>query len=212
MRERLLAAIRLETTGNDEFFFDPEEHRYFLGRRELPNVTRILQAEFPWKGPVDQFYLDRGTAVHLACELDDLGDLDESTLDQALWPYLHAWRAFRKHTGFLPDPDGVERRLYHPDLKYAGTIDRVGLLPSGRRMVLDIKTGGKYPWYGPQLAAYVNLVSYQKSNPGDYRRGSVTLDRDGCYSFTEFPDYYEDLVVFRSCLNIYRFKLTHKLL
>jgi hypothetical protein len=216
MKERLLAAIRIETTGEEEFFFDPEEHRYFLGRRELPSVTTILDVAFPWEGPADDFYRNRGTAVHLACELDDLGDLDEATLDPTLRPYLEAWRAFRKRTGFVPDPDGIERRLYHPGkgIEYAGTIDRIGLLPSGRRIIIDIKTGSRYPWHRLQLAAYVNLVSYQDSNPGDYQRGSVTLDRDGCFSFNEFSreEYPVDLAVFRSCQNLYNFKLKHKLI
>lgn len=39
-----------------------------------------------------------GTAVHRACELDDLGELDEATLDARLAGHLHAWRSFcREH-------------------------------------------------------------------------------------------------------------------
>jgi hypothetical protein len=191
----------------DQFRFDPLEHRYFLGQRELPAVSRILDAVFPWEGPVDNFYLNRGTAVHLACELDDLGELDEDKLDEELWPYLEAWRSFRKSSGFVPDPDGIEQRRYHAWLFYAGTIDRVGRLRSGRKIVIDIKTGGKYPRYRLQLAAYVNLLS----NPMDYLRGSVTLDPDGSPSFDEYPplttqEGAEDLAIFRSVLNLYGFK------
>jgi hypothetical protein len=196
--------------NQEKFRFEPKDHRYFLGDRELPSVTRILSAAFPWEGPADDFYRDRGTAVHLACELDDLELLDEMSMDDEIWPYLEAWRSFRKTSGFVADPDGIERRRYHSSLFYAGTIDRVGRLRSGRKIVIDIKTGGKYPQYRLQLAGYVNLLE----EPLNYFRGSVTLNPDASFSFDEFSreDYPVDLAVFRSCLNIYNFKCQHKLL
>ena len=67
-------------------------------------------------------------------------------------------------------------------LLYAGTIDRVGWL-GGRRFVIDIKTGGKYPWYRLQLAAYANLLD----DPLQYSRAPVTLYDDGSFVFDEFP-------------------------
>ena len=206
------ALMRATLPQDDGFRFEPEQHRYFLGQRELASVTRILDAVFPIN--VHESFLIasriRGTAVHLACELDDLGELNEDRLDEELRPYLEAWRSFCKASGFVPD--GVECRRYHKFLFYAGTIDRVGLLRSGRKIVIDLKTGGKYPRYRLQLAAYVNLLD----NPMDYLRGTVMLYPDGSFSFDEYPplttqEGAEDLAVFRSCFNIYNFKLKNKL-
>ena len=192
----------------EELRFEPGEHRYFLGQRELASVTTILNAVFPFEY-TDQEALDRGTRVHKACEFDDLDDLDEASVYEKDWPYLEAWRAFRKQTGFIPDPEGIECQRYHPSLFYAGTIDRIGRI-GPRRFVIDLKTGGKHPRYKLQVAGYANLLA----NPLDYHRGIVALDRDACFSFTEFPreEFPGDLAVFRSCLNIFNFKLKHKLL
>ena len=44
----------------------------------------------------DQYAMDRGTAIHEATALDDKGDLDESTVDPAVKPYLDGWRLFRR--------------------------------------------------------------------------------------------------------------------
>jgi hypothetical protein len=204
------ALLKATLPQNDELRFDPLEHRYFLGQRELPSVSRILDVGFPVDVPESLLIASRirGTAVHLACELDDLGELDEDKLDEELWPYLGAWRSFKKSSGFVPE--AIERRLYHKSLFYAGTIDRIGRLRSGRQIVLDIKTGGKYARYRVQLAAYLNLLD----NPMDYLRGSVTLDPDGSSSFDEFSreTFPEELAVFRSCLNIHNFKLKYKMI
>lgn len=197
---------------DDELRFFPQEHRYFLGQRELPSVTRIIGSVFALDIPEEILRpaQERGTMVHRITELDDQDDLDESTVAPEFQPYLEAWRAFRKASGFVPDPDGIEIRTYHPSFYYAGTIDRIGRLGNGRRIVIDIKTGGKYPHYRIQLAAYCNLLA----DPLNYLRGSVTLDRDGSFWFDEFSreDFPMDLAVFRSCLNVYTFKTKYKLL
>jgi PD-(D/E)XK nuclease superfamily len=204
------ALLRTTLLQADQFRFDPLEHRYFLGQRELPAVSRILDVGFPLDIADVRLMAARicGTAVHLACELDDLGELDEDKLVEELWPYLEAWRSFRKSSGFVPE--AIECRLYHKSLFYAGTIDRIGRLRSGRQIIIDIKTGGKYARYRVQLAAYVNLLD----NPMDYLRGSVTLDPDGSSSFDEFSreSFPEDLAIFRSCLNIHNFKLKYKMI
>jgi hypothetical protein len=207
------AILKATLPQNDELRFDPLEHRYFLSQRELPSVSRILDVGFPVDVPESLLIASRirGTAVHLACELDDLGELNQDKLDEELWPYLEAWRLFRRQSGFrhYQHPLGIERRLHHPYLLYAGTLDRVGWL-SGRPFLIDIKTGGKYARYRVQLAAYANLLE----NPIDYRRGVVTLDPDGSFSFDEFSreTFPEDLAVFRSCLNIHNFKLKYKMI
>jgi hypothetical protein len=194
------------------FRFDESEHRYWLGDEELASVTTILAASFSFNArkEVAEVARELGTIVHKACELDDLNDLDESTLEPEFRPYLEAWRAFRKEHGFTPDMEGIEVRRYHPQWKYAGTIDRVGRMRSGRHMVLDIKTGGRYAHYQLQLAAYVFLLD----NPFDYHRGVVVLNSNGSFDFEEYSkdSVHQDIGFFRSAHNVYKFKREHKLL
>jgi len=190
------------------FRFDEKEHRYWLDDEELPSVITILAASFPFNARRDvaEEARERGLIVHKACELDDQAILDESTIDDEIWPYLKAWRAFRSEHGFTPE--GIEVRRYHPQRKYAGTIDRIGRMRSGRHMVIDIKTGGRYAHYQLQLAAYVFLLD----NPFEYHRGLVLLNPDGSFEFEEYSKdgVHQDIGYFHSAHNVYKFKLERK--
>ena len=85
------------------FVFDPEAHVYSVGDRVLPSVTEIVDSAGLWPfGKADEdpnYYMERGRMVHLACELDDEGTLDESTLDETTGPRLEGWRRFKRESG-----------------------------------------------------------------------------------------------------------------
>ena len=157
--------------------FDEATHTYRFGGQVVPGVTSILAplSDFSRVPPAtleaaSQF----GRAVHLACELDDLGELDEAALDPALRPYLQAWREFSREYGVVWA--GIEERLYHPTLRYAGTADRIGEV-AGRYAVVDIKsTAALYPAVGPQLAAYAHAANKPSAD-----RIAVQLKADGTY-------------------------------
>ena len=97
--------------------FEEEGHRYTLDGRQVPSVTQILK-------PLDCFenvppdLLERarelGSHVHLACHLDNRGDLDEESLDQEIWPYLTQYRRFRADCGWKLFAS--ELRVAHPKL------------------------------------------------------------------------------------------------
>jgi hypothetical protein len=76
---------------------DPIHHRYSVRGAAVPGVTEILAPLNDFR-KIPHHVLEAaarfGTAVHKACELDDLGVLDEATLDSALAGPLHAWRSF----------------------------------------------------------------------------------------------------------------------
>ncbi|WP_217992962.1 hypothetical protein, partial [Priestia megaterium] len=114
--------------------FDAATHRYSWNGQPVPGVTSVLE-------PLSSLHLVDpdllqaasafGTAVHLACELDDLGQLDERDLDPALMPYLAGWRLFSKD--WQVHWDGIEEQVYHPTLRYAGTLDRRGTVTEPTR-------------------------------------------------------------------------------
>lgn len=175
-----------------------ENHTY---SGNLPGVTSILKAV----GIIDTaFYSDegrdRGTAVHLACEYFDQGDLDESSIDPQIAGYLDAYKRFRSLTEW--QFEWIEMPIRDRAGKYAGTPDR-GLSARPRKLI-DIKTGAYQPWHAIQAAAYVNCLE----DPFSYSRYGLYLKTNGTFSMREFPkaEYVSDLAIFQSALNIYYWK------
>ena len=166
--------------------FDEESHTYRFQGKLVPGVTTILKpiTDFSAVPPnVLKAASDFGTAVHLACELDDLGDLDESQLDTALVPYLKAWRKFSDDHSV--EWDLIEAPVYQPVFRYAGTLDRFGLV-SGVKAVVDIKSSVQlYPSVGPQLAAYERALPVGLAAQ---KRIAVQLKGDGTYSAKEYSE------------------------
>ena len=73
----------------EHLLFDEEAHRYELDGRYIPNVTSIIKPLSTLdRVPAEVLAraAERGKAVHKACELHLLGDLDETTLDDEIAP------------------------------------------------------------------------------------------------------------------------------
>ena len=137
--------------------FRESDHTYHYRGRRIPSVTELLKPVTGYRG--DGAAMALGTAVHDATALDDYDDLDEDSVQPEVWPYLEAWRSFRRQHLVGPVFDGIEEMVHHPRLGYAGTLDRRGEVQWPRDghkpSILDIKTGsGSYPWYPLQLYAY----------------------------------------------------------
>lgn len=185
--------------------FNADLHQYSLAGEILPSVTQILEAcrvvdysDLPKATRV--MALARGSAVHSATQFNDEGDLDEILLDDALKPYLAAWRKFRAETGFTPSL--IEHRVCHPTYRYAGTLDRIGRSNAGPLQIVDIKTSTVPKWTALQLAAYVSCLD----EPRIYQRIGVALQADGGYRCTTFKaaDYRRDEGIFLACLTTMR--------
>jgi hypothetical protein len=188
--------------------FDRAQHAYALDGQRLPSVTQVLENV----GIIDysyipdfarEKYLKRGSNVHLACEFDDQGDLDEAALSDELRPYVEAWRLFRAQTGFHPSL--IEHRGYHPQYLYAGTLDRCGSMAGVKAdILLDIKTTQAPDWTRYQLAAYAAFFR----TPRAFRRMAVALHADGTYRVDEYPskDWAADFNVFLAALTVFNVK------
>lgn len=184
--------------------FDPVAHEYRMDSEVVPSVTEIVSPLIDYSMvPADRlnFARDRGTAVHLACHLDDIGDLDEESVDMVnVWPYLLAWRRFK--TEHKVKVKLSEEPLFHGALRFAGTPDKV-LLLGKHRMLPDLKTVAKMtPAIGVQLSGYEALVSRNKRWQIHSRVG-IQLRRDGTYNATTYPD---ELGTFMSLLNLYNWR------
>lgn len=173
--------------------YDPDAHRYYLGAREVPSVTRVLaETRISAWDHVDPDVLAtaaaRGRAVHRAVELAVLGRLDPTTVDPVVEPYLHAFDGWHGALGAVGlRVRGVEVALADAALAYAGTVDLVLEAPAGL-VVVDVKTSSTLPRaYRIQLAAYAHLVAAHYGRPV-VRREVLALRDDGTAATTAWDD------------------------
>ena len=169
----------------------------------MMRVTQVLRgAGLCDMSFVDEAAMKRGTAVHLATELDDLGELEESSVDPVVAPYLAGWRRFR--TEMKPQIVTIEEKVSDQLAGYRGTLDRRVYLDN-KHWVIDIKTGSPAPWHAIQLAGYAAVFT-----PNPRYRAGVYLPGDGSYRFVEYSDR-QDYEVWRSALRIAKWRFAHGL-
>lgn len=181
--------------------FEPEGHTYELDGEELPSVselTRFISREI--YADVAQFTLDqaaeRGTNVHRATEaLDKFGDCEVS--DDIL-PYVEAYVAFRGEHEC--EWQKIEWASYDPERKFAGTLDRVGMV-DGHLTVLDVKT--TYTIHKPSVTAQLSLYRMICNANGiePEKLAVLQLKKDGTYKLV-YIDYREDVA--NACLTLHR--------
>lgn len=204
-----------------ELVFNEALHEYRLGGAVVPSVTQILapiKQDFRMVSPAMlEAKRELGTAVHLACEWDDIGELDDARTAPEILVRVSAWRKFRADTGAAVVMN--ERKLVHRTLRFAGTLDRVAYLrlsseASPSTWLLDIKTADDpHPSFGVQLAGYQILLSHAENANGvslaGLRRGSVHLRADGTYRLHPYTNP-NDEATFRACLAIAHWKESNK--
>lgn len=191
--------------GARELTFDEATHTYRVGGVRVPSVTQILAPLSSFEGiprEILEAKRDLGQRVHFACQLDDEHDLDESSVEDDVAPYLFAWRKFLAESGARVVHN--ERRVYEPAMRYAGTLDNA-LELQGYRWLVDKKTSIATPISaGPQTAAYLRALN----DPSVTRRAAVRLRPDGTYRFDPLSGA-DDWSAFLSCLTLLRFKESH---
>lgn len=161
--------------------FDAAKHEYRWDGQVVPSVTQIVDRlnDLSFIKPEHlEAARERGTDVHLACLLDDLGDLAEETVTEEVAGYLAGWRKFRSEC--KPVWIEMEHMEYHPLYRYAGTWDRVGMV-FGTLTLADLKTGPFSPAIGVQLAGYELVWNQLHPDNQIKRRMSIHLTRDGNY-------------------------------
>jgi hypothetical protein len=162
-----------------------------------PSVTQILVAEnFVDSSWFTEWSRDKGSLVHLICHLDDINDLDESTIDPVLQPYLDAYRSFKRNSGFIVESSEVP--LASEAYQFAGTPDKIGKL-NGSPTIIDIKSGAVEPWVGLQLSFYEILTNHP------HKRFALQLTPESNYKLTPFAGR-QDRNLCLSILSIYFWK------
>lgn len=184
--------------------FNDERHEYRYSGTVVPGVTSLIERAYDFSNVPDsimEYKSALGKAVHKACELEDLGTLDESTVATVVLPYLSAYRKFKAEAGYI-EWHGIEERVYHPVHRYAGTLDRRGWI-GGDYGIADLKTSSTV-----HKACGLQLAGYQEAHKGDpdlhvkkpdWKRWVIHLKPDGKYQLVPFNDPM-DWPTFVSCL------------
>ena len=166
-------------------YFD-KGHIYMLEGERIPCVSdlcRFLHREIYKDAPLWQLEAaaDRGTKVHAATEaLDKTG---RAEIEDEYLSYLQAYIQFRQEHDVQWEL--IEYADYHPQLMYAGTIDRYGLV-DGIRTLLDIKT--TFTVYKPLCGASLNLyrLILEAREKRVERLMILHLKKDGSYKLIQF--------------------------
>ena len=131
---------------SEDVTFDPEGHIYTYHGKVVPSITQILKHEgFIDDRWYDEWSRDKGSAVHLACHLDVMDDLDEGSLDDTTMNYIISFRKFMKETGFYVAKSEVP--MVSLKYNFAGTADLIGEFPSplhASRFVLELYLDNKF--------------------------------------------------------------------
>jgi hypothetical protein len=139
-----------------------EDHIYRCKGVFVPSVTQILDFFTEQKGKAffKKEHAVRGRMVHLFTQLVDSNDFIRTDLSDETEGYLDAYEKFKKDT----DPEWFysEEIVFSPELWYAGTLDRLGIV-SGKTAIVDFKTGPMSPIHSLQLAAYALAVNMSDS-------------------------------------------------
>lgn len=167
-------------------FYD-KSHVYELDGERIPCVSdlcRFLHKEIYKDAPLWQMEApaDRGTKVHAATEaLDKTG---RAEIEDSYLPYLQAYSQFRQEHEVQWEL--IEYADYHPELMYAGTIDRYGIV-DGYRTLADLKT--TYRVYKPLCGASLNLyrLILEARQKAVERLIIIHLKKDGTYKLVNIP-------------------------
>ena len=174
-------------------------------------VTQVLSAVGfrQWPDCISQadreYYLNRGTQIHHACELYDRGTLDMSSVDERIAGFLMGWVKFRNQIGgkIL----AIEMEVSNKSLGYKGRLDRI-IGPSAickQPVVADIKTNEADVYTRLQLAGY--RLALRRKN---VKRMSVSLFENGTYKAEVYDDDKKDEQTWTFCVGVASWLQKHK--
>lgn len=191
----------------DEVRFVEDTHQYFINNVEYPSVSTVLN-HFMDFSRVPREVLERkrliGRAAHRCIELDEAGELDPDSVDEAVRPYFDSWLLFKatKPLRII----AAERIVYSTKHRVAGRLDfNLEFLDEpGVYWQIDAKCVEKMsPATALQTAAYLELWN-ERGTPRLTRRAGLQLQPDG--SMAKLYPYKDrsDFNYFLNSLNCFK--------
>lgn len=170
----------------DEYEF-MDSNGYTIDDAWYPRVTRIVSIKS--KPGLHNFYKEMGSeeaAKAVSNRSAEEGTLVHETVEELLLgltpgipssiaPAVAAFQKFAEKNPIKVAPDYVERRILHPEHRYAGTVDALAVI-DGKFGILDIKTSQSiYRDYNLQTAAYIEAL--KKTFPTLHTRWILRIDQ-----------------------------------
>lgn len=191
--------------GARDLQFDEQTHTYTVGGVRVPSVTEVLKPLQCFDGIAEEVLerkRDLGSRVHAATQFLDEDDLDESSIEPDVAPYLRAYTRFLAGTGARVVLN--EQRVYSA-LGYAGTLDRLVEIKR-EQWLIDYKTCLSVPLsVGPQTAAYLRALLAERPDLLHTKRAALLLRRDGTFRFKPLTGS-DDWSAFMACLALHNFR------
>lgn len=166
--------------------FDEEKHIYTVDGKQVPSVTDICNPiTSEHYGAINAAILEmasrRGTAVHEATQLIDLGVMPED--DPEVDAYVNAYLDFL--LDYKPKWEYIEYIGFNEDMNYCGTIDRAGQV-GNEFWVLDLKTTAS-PTKENYIATCCQTEAYALMIGRDCacKRKILYLKKDGSYRLVD---------------------------
>ncbi len=147
-----------------------EKCGYEIDGRWYPRVTKIIDikskpALYYFYGEADSYKAAKeitensakeGTLIHEIVEKIMVGERPE--IPESVAPAIRGFQDFFENRNINVDKEFVEKRIFHLEHRYAGTIDTLALI-DGKFGVLDIKTSQSiYRDYNLQTSAYIEAL------------------------------------------------------
>jgi hypothetical protein len=176
--------------------FDESTHTYTVDGVVYPSVTQVLHdmGLSTYYDSGDDFYKERGQAVHKCCELIDSDTLDWSSVDPRITGYLDAYLAFKEETRWQFDHS--EERLADDTYKFCGSPDRFWPL-------LDLKTTASR--FDLQLSAYAILLQANGFKPGR-EAYFLQLKPDGKYTLNTYVLNRRDTGIWHCAVSLWWYR------
>jgi hypothetical protein len=174
--------------------FDEEKHIYTVNGKVVPSVTDICNPiTSEHYGAINAAILEmasrRGTAVHEATQLIDLGVMPDD--DPEVDAYVNAYLDFL--LDYKPKWEYIEYIGYNADMGYCGTIDRAGQV-GNEFWVLDLKTTAS-PTKENYIATCCQTEAYALMIGKDCicKRKILYLKKDGSYRLVDCEEKEAEL-------------------
>jgi len=147
-----------------------EKCGYLIDGQWYPRVTKIVDikskpalyyfygeaASYKAAKEITENSAKEGTLIHEIAEKIMIGENPE--VPAGIRPAIQAFLEFLETQNIQVDKEFVEKRIFHPEHRYAGTIDTLALV-DGKFGVLDIKTSQAiYRDYNLQTSAYLEAL------------------------------------------------------
>ena len=177
-----------------KFKYDDKTHLYFLNNKAIPSVTEIIGTVLPRYNTGNDFYLNKGKALHKAIALILQDNLDETTIDERLAKKVAAGKKAIQELQIQPIL--IETPLCHKTLGFAGTPDVLD--KSGR--LFDIKSSHEELTVIPQLGGYYELLVHNKYKVKEINE--LVLQDNGKYKLYKYDIKYAKQI-FLAVLTVY---------